>query len=132
MVVADMPVVSGPSVRLSLVRDVHGGLVVDQDGGRNAAEATGIRGIRGNSQVNDDSEGSDVDGDQIGIETDASEPEEIDDIILDVLDALADADADADADAVSSALYVDDRATEDADNVSLDVVGQADQVVPGE
>ncbi len=122
-----MPVVSGPSVRLSLVRDVNGGLVVDQDGGNNTAEAPGIR---IDSQVNDDSEGSDVDSDQIGVEVDASEPEEIDDIILDVLDALADADADANA--ISGALYVDDRATEDADNVSLDVVGQADQVVPGE
>jgi hypothetical protein len=124
MVVADMPVVSGPSVRLSLVRDATEGLVVDQDGSRNTAEATGRR---GDSQVHDDSEGSDVDDDLIGVEVDTSDPEEIDDIILDVLDALADADADAGADAVSDELYVDDRATKDADNVD-----QADQVVPDE
>ncbi len=122
-----MPVVSGPSVRLSLVRDATEELVVDQDGSRNTAEATGRR---GDSQVHDDSEGSD-DDDLIGVEVDTSDPEEIDDIILDVLDALADADADADAgadaDAVSDELYVDDRITEDTDNVD-----QADQVVPDE
>ncbi len=121
-----MPVVSGPSVRLSLVRDATEGLIVDHDGSRNTAEVTGRR---GDSQVHDDSEGSDVDDELVGVKVDTSDPEEIDDIILDVLDALADADANAnageDADAVSGELYVDDRVTEDADNVD-----QADQVVP--
>ncbi len=125
MVVADMPVVTGPSVRLSLVKDVGGGLVVDQDSFCDTPETSGIR---HDPQVHDDSEGSDVDSVQVGVEVDtSSEPDEIDDIILDVLDALADADADANAGA-----GVDDGANEGADDISHDVVCQVDQVVPGE